>query len=146
VRRTLKSAPLHGFSAPVAGSGKSLLVDLAGIVATGSQVPVTAQANEEELEKRLASFLFAGDAIISIDNCTKPLGGDLLCQMLTQETVKPRVLGESKNPNPIGRGFHYFDRAKPQDRRRHDPAVLSSASLTRRWSGQNCAPDLQWQT
>ena len=98
VRRTLKSAPLHGFTAPVAGSGKGKLVNLCGSIATGSEVPVTAQANDDEMEKRLASSLFAGDPIISIDNCTKPVGGNLLCQMLTEVTVKPRILGESKNP------------------------------------------------
>jgi putative DNA primase/helicase len=105
IRRTLKSAPLHGFSATVAGSGKGKLVNLAGIISTGSEVPVTAQANAEELEKRLASSLFAGDLIISIDNCTVPLGGDLLCQMLTEETVKPRILGESKNPTRSAGAF-----------------------------------------
>jgi hypothetical protein len=105
VRRTLKSAPLHGFSATVAGSGKGMLVNLAGIISTGSEVPVTAQAGDEELEKRLASSLFAGDQIISIDNCTKILGGDLLCQMITEETVKPRILGESKNPTRSAGAF-----------------------------------------
>jgi putative DNA primase/helicase len=105
VRRTLKSAPLHGFSATVAGSGKGMLVNLAGIIATGSEVPVTTQAGDEELENRLAASLFAGDQIISIDNCTKPLGGDLLCQIITEETVKPRILGESKNPTRSAGAF-----------------------------------------
>ncbi|HKN27971.1 MAG TPA: hypothetical protein VJY34_08830 [Roseiarcus sp.] len=56
-RRSLASAPLHAFSAPEAGSGKSLLVDTASTLATGEVAPVTAQgANEEELEKRLVSW------------------------------------------------------------------------------------------
>ena len=99
VRRSLSAAPLHASTAPVAGSGKSILVDLASIIATGKEAPVTAQgAKEEEFEKRLGALLMTGDPIIAIDNCSKPLGGDLLCQVLTQLTVKPRILGKSESP------------------------------------------------
>jgi putative DNA primase/helicase len=99
IRRSLPSAPLHAFTSPVAGSGKSLIVDTASVIATGSEAPVTAQgADEEELEKRLGAHLLAGDSIIAIDNCSKPLGGDLLNQMLTQQTAKPRTLGRSEAP------------------------------------------------
>lgn len=98
IRRSLPTAPLHGFSAPTAGSGKSLLVDIAALVATGRRVPVIAQGKtEEEAEKRLGAALMAGDAVISIDNCERPLGGDFLCQALTQPMVKTRVLGQSIN-------------------------------------------------
>ena len=44
------------------------------------------------MEKRLGAALIAGDRIISIDNCERPLGGELLCQALTQRILKPRVL------------------------------------------------------
>jgi hypothetical protein len=98
VRRSLATSPLHGFTAPVAGSGKSKLVDLAALLATGSLAPVIAQGrSEEETEKRLASALIAGDAVISLDNCTEPLAGDLLCQALTQQVLRPRILGQSRN-------------------------------------------------
>src|SRR5262249_386738 len=53
-RRCMATAPLHAFTSPVAGSGKSLLVDLAAMLTTGQTAPVIAQGrNEEELEKRL---------------------------------------------------------------------------------------------
>jgi putative DNA primase/helicase len=97
-RRSLRFAPMHAFSAPVAGSGKSKLVDVASVIATGREAGVIALAKEEEFEKRLASVLLAGDQIVSIDNCEQPLGGDLLCQMLTQAVVKPRILGVSQTP------------------------------------------------
>ena len=99
VRRSLRSAPLFAFTAPVAGSGKSTLVDLAAILATGREAGVIAQGKtEEESEKRLGSLLLGGDAVIAIDNCEAPVGGDLLCQVLTQTTVRPRVLGRSEAP------------------------------------------------
>jgi hypothetical protein len=98
IRRTMLTAPLHAFNAPVAGSGKSLLVDIASMIATGRRAAVIAQGKtEEEMEKRLGAALIAGDQLISIDNCEAPLGGELLCQALTQQMLKVRILGKSKN-------------------------------------------------
>ncbi len=97
IRRALPTAPLHAFTAPTAGSGKSLLVDLASVIATGREASVMAQGkSEEELEKRLGALLLAGDLVIAIDNCEAPLGGDLLCSMLTQPMVRVRILGRSE--------------------------------------------------
>ncbi len=96
VRRSLTTAPLHAFTAPVAGSGKSMLVDIASLIATGRPAAVISQGKtEEEFEKRIGSALIAGDALISVDNCEIPLGGELLCQLLTQATLKIRPLGRS---------------------------------------------------
>jgi hypothetical protein len=98
IRRSLRTAPMHGFSAPTAGSGKSMLVDIASMIASGRPAAVIAQGStEEEMEKRLGACLIAGDPLISIDNCDSPLGGELLCQALTQLTLKVRVLGKSLN-------------------------------------------------
>jgi putative DNA primase/helicase len=100
VRRSLPSAPLHAFSGPTAGTGKGKLVDIACIVATGFRASsLNAGLSEEETEKRLASKLMSGEPFISFDNCTRPLEGDLLCSMLTQEKVSPRILGHSKTPS-----------------------------------------------
>jgi hypothetical protein len=99
VRGTLPTAPLHGFSSPVAGSGKSKLVDISCIIATGREAGVIAQGRtEEELEKRLGSLLLGGECVIAIDNCEHPLGGEFLCSLLTQEHVRTRVLGKSEAP------------------------------------------------
>lgn len=98
IRRSLPTAPLHGFSAPTAGSGKSMLVDLAATIATSRPAPVIAQGkSEEEMEKRLGASLLAGDTIIAIDNCEDALGGELLCQTMTQTSLKVRILGKSIN-------------------------------------------------
>lgn len=99
VRQSLPTAPLHAFTAPLAGSGKSKLVEIASTISRGRDAPVIAQGqNEEELEKRLASKLLDGASLIAIDNCEKPLGGDLLCMMLTQPIVSARILGKSRTP------------------------------------------------
>jgi hypothetical protein len=39
-RHAMATAPLHAFTAPVAGTGKSLLVDLASLLASGEITPV----------------------------------------------------------------------------------------------------------
>jgi hypothetical protein len=97
VRPSLDTAPAHGIDAPVAGSGKSLLVDIIGVVATGSTPPAMAQGKTpEEVEKRLGAVLMAGDSIIWLDNCERPVEGDLLCSMLTQKLIGVRPLGVSE--------------------------------------------------
>jgi hypothetical protein len=104
IRRSLSTAPFHAFSAPIRGSGKSKLVDIASVIATGEVAPVlSAGGDDVELEKRLVASLLAGSPIITIDNCSRPIGGDLLCQMLTQAMVRPRILGKSETPTcPTG--------------------------------------------
>jgi hypothetical protein len=53
-RRVLDFAPLHGMSATAAGTGKSLLVDLASILMSGREAPVISiDSSREEIEKRL---------------------------------------------------------------------------------------------
>jgi putative DNA primase/helicase len=96
-RHNMPTAPLHGFSATVAGTGKSKLVDIVSILATGRSAAVKAQpGTEDELEKRLNSELLQGATIITIDNCEHPLQCAFLCTMLTQETVSIRPLGQSR--------------------------------------------------
>ena len=97
-RRSMATAPLHAFSSPAAGTGKSLLVDCCSVLATGRLMPVIAQGKtEEELEKRLGAALLAGDTAVSIDNCDHTLEGSFLCQALTQHRLNIRILGQSRN-------------------------------------------------
>jgi hypothetical protein len=91
-------APLHGFDAPVAGTGKSKLVDCCAILVNGHECPVISQGDDNtEFEKRLGAELLEGARMISVDNCEYPLGGPLLCQTATQHLIKVRVLGFSKS-------------------------------------------------
>jgi putative DNA primase/helicase len=97
-RRSMATAPLHAFTAPLAGTGKSLLVDVIAILAIGRLMPVIAQGrSEEELEKRLGAALLHGDQLVSIDNCDHLLQSSFLCQALTQQRVNIRLLGLSRN-------------------------------------------------
>jgi hypothetical protein len=97
IRMSLRTSPLHGFDAPTAGTGKSLVAEMVGLLATGFRPPALNQGkSDEEDEKRLSTILFAGDPVIHIDNCERDVTGDFLCSMLTQEIVQARILGLSE--------------------------------------------------
>jgi hypothetical protein len=95
-RRGLPFAPAHCFDAPVAGSGKSKIVDIITIIVTGRRAAVMDQGDEEEFRKAFGACLMRGDPMIAIDNCSHPVEGDLLNMSLTQEMVDVRILGQSK--------------------------------------------------
>lgn len=98
VRAFLPSAPLHGLDAPIRGSGKSKLVDIASVLVAGHRQGVTPKGKtDEETEKRFASLILRGDRIISLDNVDAPIEGELFNQVLTQESVNIRPLGFSKS-------------------------------------------------
>jgi hypothetical protein len=98
VRKSLRAAPLHAFSASDAGSGKTKLVNTASILATGHEAPaMNSGANEEEFEKRLACHLLAGDALINIDNCERPISSEKLCSVLTERSTSIRILGNNED-------------------------------------------------
>jgi hypothetical protein len=105
LRGAMSAAPLHGITAPVAGSGKTKVVHIAAILATGHWAPMTALGqNEEETEKRIGAVMRAGDVICALDNATRPIGGEFLCQAITEPLVAPRILGSSSRsmiPNTI---------------------------------------------
>jgi hypothetical protein len=104
VRTALDVAPLHAFTAPVAGSGKSMLVDLASIMANGHRTPVMALGQrDDELEKALKGALLGGDVLGCIDNCERPLGGDLLSQICTQSLVNVRPFQTLTNQRVVNR-------------------------------------------
>jgi putative DNA primase/helicase len=98
-RRAIEAAPMHAFSAPVAGSGKTMLVDLCAMIATGRKAPVLDQSKDDvETDKRLVAALLRGGAIIAIDNVDRPLDSALLCQALTNSGVMQlRILGSSRD-------------------------------------------------
>lgn len=96
VRGALLVAPMHVTKAPVAGSGKSYIIDLASAINSGERAPVmSAACKEDELEKRLVGALLSGQTFISIDNVNGELGGDFLCQVVERPVVQPRILGQS---------------------------------------------------
>jgi putative DNA primase/helicase len=92
----LPAAPLLAVTAPTPGTGKTLIAETFAIIATGRRASVLSLGHDDaEAEKRLAGVLLAGDAVIALDNIERPLKGDLLCQVATQQFVRLRPLGAS---------------------------------------------------
>jgi putative DNA primase/helicase len=103
-RGAMDVVPAHVLRAFAAGSGKTYLADIASAIATGSPCPVMAAGRtEEETEKRIGSKALAGTPIIAIDNVNGPIGGDNLCQIISQPLCEIRVLGQSKMPTVVNR-------------------------------------------
>jgi hypothetical protein len=100
IRRSLYTAPAHGSSAPTPGTGKGKIVDMISMISGGRIAgTISVGHSPEEFEKRLGAALLAGDAVIALDNIEGPIGGPQLCSLLTQQIVKPRILGASKQPD-----------------------------------------------
>ena len=97
VRRSLRTAPLFAFDAPVMGSGKGLIVNSIALIATGRVAPAISQGKDEtEDEKRLGALLLQGVSLLNVDNIERDLHGNLLCSALTETTIAIRVLGQSQ--------------------------------------------------
>jgi len=109
IRRSLPTAPGFGFTAPVAGTGKGLLSNTIGLVASGRKPSPITQAGEEETEKRLSGLLMRGDPVISIDNITEPLGGNKLLSVLTEELAGLRPLGGSQMVDHLTNALFLFN-------------------------------------
>lgn len=96
LRRSLPAAPMPAVTAPSPGTGKTLVAETIALLATGRRASVLSLGHDDaEAEKRIAGMLLAGLAIILLDNIERPLKGDLLCQVLTQQYVQLRPLGAS---------------------------------------------------
>jgi len=94
VRKSIKSSPLFGFTAPTMRSGKSMLADVVSLIATGKPAPsITLGRNLEENQKIIFSSLLAGDRVVCLDNIEYPLEGGMLSSVITQEEYRGRVLG-----------------------------------------------------
>lgn len=96
LRRVLPAAPMVAVTAPTPGTGKTLIAETFAVIATGRRASVLSLGHDDaEFEKRLAGVLLAGDAAVALDNIERPLKGDLLCQVATQQFVRLRPLGAS---------------------------------------------------
>jgi hypothetical protein len=92
----LDAVPGHAIDAPAPGSGKSILIDGASIIAYGTKAAVLDYGNEpDEAAKRLDSALLAGDLHLNLDNIETPLEGSALCQTITQSARRLRLLGSN---------------------------------------------------
>jgi hypothetical protein len=97
VRRSLRSAPAFGFTAPKMGAGKTLTATIGSYISTGRAPAMMSQADDAESErKRLFAVLLEGASIAVIDNVERAFASDALCSVLTEPSFKDRVLGVSR--------------------------------------------------
>jgi hypothetical protein len=89
--------PIFVASAPVAGTGKGLLIDVATLIATGRESPKMAPTNDDnEMRKRLLALAIEAPPIVTIDNVEGALGSESLASAVTAGTVHDRILGASE--------------------------------------------------
>ena len=105
LRGAFSVAPMVLMVAHAPGTGKTHFVNLVSTIVTGRPCPViTSVASSEEMEKRLGAMILEGAPIISLDNCSHDLEGDLLAQITEQPMVRVRILGKSETPQCEWRG------------------------------------------
>ena len=108
VRALFPVVPAHVISATAPGAGKSYSIDIISAIATGDLCPVMAAGvTIEETDKRLGAALLSGVSLISIDNVSGDLGGDLLCQAVERPVVNIRPLGKSEHVRVESRAIFF---------------------------------------
>lgn len=88
--------PLVLFDSPTPGTGKSLLADLASVIATGQAASRMVWTREEEIEKRITALLASGARTVLIDNADSVIGGPSLDAVITSSWWTGRELGKSQ--------------------------------------------------
>lgn len=97
VRPVLATAPAFSVNATAPGTGKSFLVRLASILASGREPALMTVADDPaELKKVLFAALLQGDEHIALDNVVGVLDSPALCALLTSPRYQDRVLGASE--------------------------------------------------
>lgn len=97
--------PLFAYDGNCPGAGKSKLVDLISIIASGRRMPRTIWPNgnnaDEEIRKRITSLALIGERYTLLDNVDSPLGGGPLDAALTGDTWSDRLLCTNKQSGAL---------------------------------------------
>jgi hypothetical protein len=98
VRPAIKGRiPLALVDAPQAGTGKGLLTEAIGIIATGRQAAMMpAPKDEDEWRKRITAILLGGSTVVIIDNVEHAIESPAFAAALTAGEWSDRFLGLSK--------------------------------------------------
>jgi hypothetical protein len=89
--------PLFLFNGNGPGVGKSLLVEVVGLLALGVRPSASAyQGSESNQRKAITSIAMSGSTVVWIDNVIGELGGGPLEAAITSSRWSDRVLGESR--------------------------------------------------
>ena len=117
----LRAPPLSG-----AGAGKGLLARCICIIAFGREPhAVTARANTEEVEKRIAAELIEGSPALFLDNLNNiTFKSDLLASVMTERPARVRLLGRSQMATLNTSAFVVLTRATAYRYRRTWRAAL----------------------
>lgn len=98
-RHLFDVVPLFAFASPKQGSGKTLLAESISRLWYGITLSkATWTPNPEEMEKRIAAFLLAGDRIVCLDNVAEGtrLDDTTLNKVLTSRRNTFRILGRTE--------------------------------------------------
>jgi hypothetical protein len=97
VKEIVGLVPIALIDAPAKGTGKTRLAQLASIVATGRETPLSPEVrDEEEWRKQITSLLIADRQIVVIDNIERTLRSSQLAAALTTREWSDRLLGKSE--------------------------------------------------
>ena len=97
VRPVVPTAPAFLVNATAAGTGKSYLVRLPSILASGREPALMTLADDPaELKKVLFAALLQGDEHIALDNAVGVVDSAALCALLTAPVYQDRLLGASR--------------------------------------------------
>jgi len=93
------TTPLFPIDAPTPGSGKGFLAQTIGLIVTGSLPEATTQPKEDdEMRKRITSFLREGRQVVFFDNIKWPLDSADLNAVLTTGVWSDRLLATNLAP------------------------------------------------
>jgi hypothetical protein len=106
-RLAVDQCPMYFYDAPIAGTGKGLLQEMAARIVHGSEPAIRTWVSDgDEIRKSLYASVLAGDRSLWFDNI--PNGSKVrspeLCSFITSPTWKDRKLGESETlgvPNKV---------------------------------------------
>lgn len=99
LRHLFEVAPLFAFSSPKHGTGKTQLAECISRLWYGTTLSkATWTPSPEEMEKRIAAFLLAGDRMVCLDNVTEGqrLEDSTLNKVLTSRANTFRILGKTE--------------------------------------------------
>ncbi|MEO2034378.1 MAG: hypothetical protein ABGZ35_20070 [Planctomycetaceae bacterium] len=91
------TGPITLFDAPTAGSGKTILAELGGIICIGGEPPsMIWKSGETERSKAMLSKLMQRPQIILLDNVECELGGPTINKCVTDHIYEDRLLQKSE--------------------------------------------------
>jgi len=103
-RNILPTVPAFVFTSPIAGAGKSLLVESAAMIVFGHKPGLRPYPDKgDEMRKVLHAAMLAGDPLVVFDNLYNgaAIGDAALNAYLTGEVMADRTLGVSESPRTV---------------------------------------------